>query len=410
MGRPESGLRANWRQFWLLVLINAFVGAMLGLERAVVPLIASREFGIASVSASLAFIVSFGVVKALANLIAGRASDQIGRRPLLIAGWLAGIPVPWVIIFAPSWGWVVLANILLGVNQGLCWSAAVIMKIDLAGPTRRGLATGMNEFAGYLAMALSTAASGWIAYRTALRPYPFYLGAAIAVIALLLSVIFVRETRDIALLEAVHPTHGPQQSSLSFRAVFKRVTWQDVAFFRLSQAGFVNNLNDVVSWGLLPLLAVQRGSTVQQAALLGGTYLAVWGASQLGTGPLSDRIGRQPLIAGGLWLQALGIALLGMLADPGGWIVAVVLMGLGTGMAYPALLAAVSDRAHPPWRASALGVYRFWRDGGYAAGAVLAGLLSDWLGVPAAIVAIAALTAASGTMVVAHRRVTVPAP
>jgi cyanate permease len=225
-----------------------------------------------------------------------------------------------------------------------------------------------------------------------------------------LSVIFVRETRGIALLEAGQVPQGSLQPSLSFRAVFSRVTWQDFAFFRLSQAGFVNNLNDVVSWGLLPLLAVQRGSTVQQAALLGGTYLAVWGASQLGTGPLSDRVGRQPLIAGGLWLQALGIALLGMLPDSRGWIVAVVLMGLGTGMAYPALLAAVSDRAHPSWRASALGVYRFWRDGGYAAGAVLAGLLSDSLGVPAAIIAIAAITGLSGTAVIGRRGATIPAP
>jgi MFS family permease len=407
---PEPGLRANWRQFWLLVLINAFVGAMLGLERAVVPLIASQEFGIASVSASLSFIVSFGVVKALANLIAGRASDRLGRRPLLVAGWLAGIPVPWIIIFAPSWGWIVLANLLLGVNQGFCWSAAVIMKIDLAGPARRGLATGLNEFAGYLAMALSTAASGWIAYRTALRPYPFYLGAVISLVGLLLSVIFVRETRSIAMREGGRDTRTSSQPAIPFRTVFSRVSWKDLAFFRLSQAGFVNNLNDVVSWGLLPLLAVQRGSTVQEAALLGGTYLAVWGASQLGTGPLSDKIGRHPLIAGGLWLQALGIALLGMLADPRAWILAVIMMGLGTGMAYPALLAAVSDRADPSWRASALGVYRFWRDGGYAVGALLAGLLSDSLGVPAAIVAIAALTAVSGTAVIARRSASVPAP
>ncbi len=394
----REGLRANWRQFWLLVLINAFVGAMLGLERAIVPLIAAQEFGVASVSVALSFIVSFGLVKAVANLLAGRAADRIGRKPLLVAGWLAGLPVPWIIILAPSWGWIVAANILLGANQGLCWSAAVIMKIDLAGPARRGLATGLNEFAGYLAMALATAASGWIAARTGLRPYPFYVGAAMAFVALALSVGFVRETRQLATGEARSLPQDSSGGGLSFGAIFGRVTWRDRPFFALTQAGFVNNLNDVVTWGLLPLLAVQRGTSVEQAAFLGATYLAVWGASQLVTGPLSDVVGRIPLIVGGLWVQALGIALLGLLARPDAWLAATVLMGLGTGMVYPALLAGVGDRAHPAWRATALGVYRLWRDGGYAAGALLAGLLSDAVGIPATVMAIAALTAVSGVV------------
>lgn len=394
------GLRANWQQFWLLVVINAFVGAMLGLERTVVPLIAAQEFKLASVSVSLAFIVSFGVVKAFANLFAGRNSDRFGRKPLLVAGWLVGLPVPFIIMLAPSWGWIVFANLLLGINQGLCWSAAVIMKIDLAGPKQRGLAAGLNEFAGYLAMAGSTIAAGWIAASTALRPYPFYLGAIYAIVGLGLSALFVHETRGYARQEAAQ-LHSPPVSQPSFGEIFRRVSWQDRSFFSLSQGGLVNNLNDVVVWGLLPLLVVQARSTVQHAAALGGTYLGIWGLSQIVTGPLSDRIGRKPLIAGGLWLQALGIALLILVQAPQFWAGAAVVMGLGTGMVYPSLLAGVSDLAHPSWRASALGVYRLWRDGGYAAGAVIGGLLADVFGLSVAVLAIAALTGLSGMVVAA---------
>ena len=390
----RSGLRANWRQFTLLVVVNAFVGAMLGLERTVVPLIAAGEFGLTSISVTLTFIVSFGIVKALANLFAGRFADRFGRKPLLVAGWLIGLPVPLLIILAPSWDWIVLANILLGVNQGLCWSAAVIMKVDLAGPAGRGRATGLNEFAGYLAMALSTIVSGWVAAQTALRPYPFYLGMVFAVSGLALSVFFVRETRSHAQLEAAQRKEPGER--LSFQAIFRRVSWQDKALFGLSQGGLVNNLNDVVIWGLLPLLAVGAGMPVGQAAALGGAYLAVWGISQLVTGPLSDHIGRKPLITGGLWVQSLGIALFVLSSGGSAWLLAAMVMGLGTGMVYPALLAAVSDLAHPAWRASALGVYRLWRDSGYAVGAVAGGVLADAFGIQLAVLAIALLTAGSG--------------
>ena len=394
LGGVRSGLRANWRQFTLLVVVNAFVGAMLGLERAVVPLIAVGEFGLTSISVTLTFIVSFGIVKAMSNLLAGRFADRFGRKPLLVAGWLIGLPVPLLIILAPSWDWIVLANILLGVNQGLCWSTAVIMKVDLAGPAGRGRATGLNEFAGYLAMALSTAASGWIAAQTALRPYPFYLGMVFAVSGLALSVFFVRETRSHAQLEAAQ--HKEPVERLSFLAIFRRVSWQDRALFSLSQAGLVNNLNDVVIWGLLPLLALGAGMPVGRVAGLGGTYLAVWGISQLITGPLSDHIGRKPLITGGLWVQSIGIALFVFSSGGSAWLLAAVVMGLGTGMVYPALLAAVSDLAHPAWRASALGVYRLWRDSGYAVGAVAGGVLADAFGIQLAVLAIALLTAGSG--------------
>jgi MFS family permease len=390
------GLLANWRQFTLLIIVNAFVGAMLGLERTVVPLIAANEFELTSVSVTLTFIISFGIVKALANLYAGRSADRTGRKPLLVAGWLIGLPVPLIIILAPSWGWIVFANILLGVNQGLCWSAAVIMKVDLVGPVGRGRATGLNEFAGYLAMALSTAFAGWLAAQTALRPQPFYLGIVFAISGLALSVFFVRETRAYALQEAAQH-HAPNEKS-SFWTIFRRVSWQDKAFFSLSQGGLVNNLNDVVIWGLLPLLAASAGISVGHAAAVGGTYLGVWGMSQLVTGALSDRIGRKPFITGGLWVQASGIALFVFAADVPVWLLAAIIMGLGTGMVYPTLLAAISDRAHPAWRASALGVYRLWRDSGYAFGAVAGGILADLFNIQIAVLAIAILTVAAGAV------------
>ncbi|MBZ0283368.1 MAG: MFS transporter [Anaerolineae bacterium] len=390
----QLGLLANWRQFTLLVIVNAFVGAMLGLERTVVPLIAAEEFSLTSVSVTLTFIISFGIVKALANLFAGRNADRVGRKPLLVAGWLIGLPVPLIIILAPSWGWIVFANILLGIQQGLCWSSAVIMKVDLVGPVGRGRATGLNEFAGYLAMALSTAGAGWIAAQTALRPYPFYLGIVFAVSGLLLSLFFVRETRGHALQEAAQ--HHQTGEMLSFWRIFQRVSWQDKAFFSLSQGGLVNNLNDVVIWGLLPLLAVSMGVSVAEAAAVGGTYLGVWGFSQLFTGALSDHIGRKPLVTGGLWVQSAGIGLFVVGADASVWLLAAVVMGLGTGMVYPTLLAAISDLAHPSWRASALGVYRLWRDSGYAVGAIVGGVLADLFTIQVAVLVIAALTAISG--------------
>lgn len=389
------GLRANWRQFGLLVLVNAFVGAMLGLERTVVPLIASEEFGLTSVSVSLSFIISFGIIKALANLFAGGNADRIGRKPLLVAGWLIGLPVPIIVILAPNWGWIVFANVLLGINQGLCWSSAIIMKVDLVGPVGRGRATGLNEFAGYLAMALSTIVIGWIASETALRPYPFYLGVGFAIIGLGMSIFLVQETRPYAQLEAKnHPKANTEK--LRFKTIFWRVSWQDRRFFSLSQSGLVNNLNDVVVWGLLPLLAVSAQISVADAAVLGSVYLGVWGFGQLFTGALSDKIGRKPLIIGGLWVQASGIAWLALSNQSASWLGAVAIMGLGTAMVYPTLLAAVSDLAHPSWRASALGVYRLWRDSGYAFGAVIGGILSDVFTLQVAVLIIAILTALSG--------------
>lgn len=399
-GSIRLGLRENRAQFALLVLVNAFVGGMVGLERTVVPLLAAEDFGRASTTAALSFIVSFGVVKALANLAAGRFSDRLGRKQILVAGWLIGLPVPLLIMLAPAWEWVIFANVLLGINQGLCWSTTVIMKIDLVGPARRGFAMGLNEAAGYLAVAAAALGSGWIAAAYGLRPEPFYLGVVFALAGLLLSAFAVRETHGHARYEAATGDEGAvQPAAPSFREVVALASWRDRRLFATSQAGLVNNLNDGMAWGLFPLFFAAGGLDLDQIAILAAVYPGVWGIAQLGTGTLSDRLGRKWLIAGGMWLQAAAIFAV-ILADgfrP--WVAAAVLLGLGTAMVYPTLLAAIGDVAHPAWRASAVGVYRLWRDAGYAVGALLAGAVADLLGLRWAIGVVGALTLASGIVV-----------
>src|SRR5438093_1416726 len=379
------GLGANWRQFTLLVVVNAFVGAMVGLERTVVPLIAQAEFGLVSKTVVLSFLVSFGIVKALANLFAGQLADRFGRKPLLVAGWLAGLPVPLLIIWAPGWGWVVFANVLLGVNQGLCWSTTVIMKIDLVGPARRGLAMGVNEFAGYVAVSLSALVTGYLAAAHGLRPAPFYPGIAFAVLGLALSVFAVRETHGHARAEARQLAQIPRLT-----------TGHDHVLFAASQAGMVNNMNDGMVWGLIPVFLAMRGVALDRIGVVTATYPLVWGVGQLATGALSDRWGRKWMIASGMWVQAVGIAAFAISHSFWPWMAGATLLGIGTALVYPTLLAAVSDVAHPDWRASAVGVYRLWRDSGYAIGAIAAGLLADAFTMPSAITAIAALTLVSG--------------
>jgi MFS family permease len=395
----QLGLRENWQQFSLLVLINAFVGGMVGLERTVVPLLAEVDFGLASRTIALSFIVSFGVVKAFANLVAGRFSDRIGRKQILVAGWLFGLPVPIIIMLAPSWDWIILANVLLGINQGLCWSTTVIMKIDLVGPQRRGLAMGLNEAAGYLAVAAATLASGYIAASYGLRPEPFYLGVVFAVAGLVLSVLFVRDSHAHARHEGRLHGAGIPDAVLSFRQIFALTSWKDRRLFAVSQAGLVNNLNDGMAWGLFPLFFTAAGLPIDQIAILSALYPAVWGLGQLGTGALSDQLGRKPLIVGGMALQALGIFLIIATSGFRPWAGAAVLLGLGTAMVYPTLLAAIGDVAHPEWRASSVGVYRLWRDGGYAIGALLAGIVADLLGLSWAIGAVGVLTLLSSLVV-----------
>ncbi len=413
-GEPvRLGLRANWRQFWLLVAVNAFVGGMVGLERAVLPLLAEQDFGQTSRTVILSFIVSFGVVKALANLFAGGMSDRIGRKRILVAGWLVGLPVPFLVMLAPTWQWVVFANVLLGVNQGLTWSTTVIMKIDLVGPARRGLAMGLNEFAGYVAVSLAALASGYLAATYALRPQPFYLGVAFALAGLVLSVLFVRDSHAHARQEArqVNTASGTggEAERPSFGHILLLTSWKDRALFSASQAGLVNNLNDGLAWGLFPLYFAASGLRVEQVGLLAAIYPGVWGVAQLGTGALSDRVGRKGMIVTGMWVQALGIGLVLLTRGFGPWAAAMTLLGLGTALVYPTLLAAISDVAHPDWRASAVGVYRLWRDGGYAVGALLAGVLADLLGVPWAIGAVAVLTFVSGAVVLGRMYETLPA-
>jgi MFS family permease len=402
----KLGLRANWAQFALLVLVNAFVGGMAGLERSILPAIAEQEFGIAARAAILSFIVAFGLTKAAANYLAGRLADQLGRRRILIAGWLLALPVPFLLMYAPNWNWIVFANVLLGISQGLTWSVTVIMKIDLAGPRQRGLAMGLNEFAGYVAVAGSALGTAWIAAAYGLRPEPFYLGVVLAVLGLLLSVFAVRETRQYAAHETA--LGGAVPPPLSQREVFRRTSFTDRNLSSASQAGLVNNLNDGVAWGLFPLWFAALGMSLQQIGLLAAVYPAVWGIAQLATGAWSDRVGRKWLIVAGMWVQSAGIVTVLLAGGMATSLAGAVLLGLGTAMVYPTLLAAVGDVAHPSWRASAVGVYRLWRDLGYAAGALLAGLVADRFGMQEAIGAVAALTFASGLVVALRMRETPP--
>ncbi|HYE86952.1 MAG TPA: MFS transporter [Vicinamibacterales bacterium] len=388
------GLRENAAQFSLLVVVNAFVGAMAGLERSILPAIAEQEFGLAARTAILSFIVVFGVSKALTNYGAGRWSDAVGRKRMLIMGWLVAVPVPFLLMWAPNWAWILVANALLGVSQGLTWSTTVIMKIDLVGPGRRGLAMGLNEFAGYVALAASALATGWIAAAYGLRPEPFYLGVAFVLIGFSLSAWLIRDTAD----HVRHESRLATSSTETRDNVFWRTTLSDRNLASVTQAGLVNNLNDGMAWGLFPMLFAAAGVPVATIAVLVAIYPATSGLGQLFTGALSDRIGRKSLIVWGMWIQAIGIAITVAGRSVSSYSIGALLLGAGTAMVYPTLLAAIGDVAHPSWRASAVGVYRLWRDLGYAIGAVLAGVTADLFGLEAAIWLVAALTFLSGVV------------
>jgi MFS family permease len=398
---PRLGVRQNLAQFTLLVGVNALVGGMIGQERIVVPLLGTRVFHLHAFTAGLTFILAFGAVKAVTNLIAGSLSDRVGRKPVLMAGWLVGVPVPLLLIWAPSWSWVIAANVLLGVNQGLTWSTTVIMKIDLVGPRRRGLAMGLNEAAGYGAVGLTALATGFIAARYGLRPDPFFLGVSFAGLGLGLSTLFVRETHGHVHHEAAehHDVSAALHGALTTREVFLLTSFKERALSAASQAGMVNNLNDGLAWGIFPIYFARHGLSVGRIGVLAALYPAVWGLGQLATGALSDRAGRKWLIAGGMWTQAAALALIATTHGFAVWAVGALLLGIGTAMVYPTLLAAVGDVAHPLWRASSVGVYRLWRDSGFAVGALLAGGVADLFGLAASIWVVAALTAASGVVV-----------
>ena len=401
---PVLGLRANAGQFALLVLVNALVGGMVGQERTVLPLLARDVFHLEGLAVAMTFVAAFGITKALTNLVAGALSDRYGRRPVLIAGWVIGLPVPVLLIVAPGWSWVIIANVLLGLSQGLTWSTTVVMKVDLVGPARRGLATGLNEAAGYGAVAVTALATGWIAAAAGLRPAPFLLGLAYAVLGLGLSSALVRETRGHAATEA----GASAGEAVPFREAFVRTSLRDPSLSAASQAGFVNNLNDAMAWGILPLFWAAAGLGVAEIGVLAAAYPAVWGVSQVAAGAWSDRIGRKPLIVAGMLLQ--GISIVAIAAGSGfvTWLVAAVGLGLGTALVYPTLLAAVADVADPSWRASAIGTYRLWRDLGFGVGAIAVGVVADRLGAATAIALVGALTAGSGLVVLVRMRETRP--
>jgi MFS family permease len=398
--RVELGLRENLGQFALLLAVNAFVGAMVGLERSTLPLIGKDDFGLGSKAAVLSFIVAFGLAKALTNLAAGSLADRVGRRRLLIIGWVLALPVPLLIAVAPSWTLVVAANLLLGVNQGLTWSMTVVMKIDLVGPRRRGFALGLNEAVGYGGVALAAGLSGWLAADLAPRDVLVVAGAIVAATALIVSALFVRDTAEHVAVEQRGSAGDDDERAPSFRKALRDASWARPDLRACSQAGLVNNLNDALAWGLVPLYLAAHGASVGEIGLVAGIYPAVWGVTQIATGAWSDRVGRKPLIVGGMLLQA---AALGLLAVSGGAVgtalTAAVLLGLGTALVYPTLIAAISDRVSPVARASVVGVYRFWRDSGYVVGGLIAGVAADALGFGGAIALVAGLTAASGIWV-----------
>jgi MFS family permease len=404
-GSPKIrlGIKENWPQFSLLVLLNAFVGGMVGLERTVVPLIGTQEFGIGSEVIVFSFIIAFGVVKALVNFASGRLADRFTRRAVLIAGWIVGLPVPFMLGYGPSWAWIVGANVLLGVSQGLAWSMTVNMKIDLAGPRNRGLAMGLNEAAGYGAVGVTALATGYLAAHYGLRPEPFYVGIVYAVLGLSLSTFLVRDTRSHARLEAaLHHSLTPSTAP-STMEVFTETSWRNKTLFSVSQAGLVNNLNDGMSWGVFPLLFVANGVGLEGVGLIKAVYPIIWGVGQVVTGPLADRIGRKPLVVWGMITQAAAHAVIGFgMGTPFvAGLAGSVLLGIGTAMVYPALLAAVGDGAHPAWRATSVGVYRFWRDLGYAVGGLMAGAVAGVLGLVWPVHVAGLLTLLSG--LVAHK-------
>lgn len=403
------GLRENLPQFTLLVVVNAFVGAMVGLERSILPAIAEQEFELAARTALLSFIVVFGVAKAVTNYGAGRVADRFGRKHVLIAGWLVAVPVPFLLMWAPTWNWVLIANAFLGISQGLTWSTTVIMKIDLVGARQRGLAMGLNEFAGYVALAGSALTTGWIAARYGLRPEPFYLGIGFVVVGLALSAALVRDTHHHVSHESALLGWSSSEGLPTARQVFWRTSVLDRNLSSVSQAGLVNNLNDGMAWGLFPVVFAAAGLNLAQIGLLAAIYPAISGIVQLATGALSDYLGRKPLIVWGMWIQAIGIGLVAAADAFSEFTAGAVLLGIGTAMAYPTFLAAISDVAHPVWRASAVGIYRLWRDLGYAIGALLAGIIADMFGLQAAVWFVAALTLVSGAVSAVRMTETLPA-
>ena len=391
--KVELGLRENWRQFWLLVIINAFVGGMVGMERSILPEIADAEFHIAAKTAILSFIVVFGVVKAITNFFTGALANRIGRKNLLVIGWLVGVPVPFILMYAPDWNWIVAANILLGINQGLTWSSTVMMKIDLVGEKQRGFAMGLNEFAGYMAVAVVAFLTGWIAGEYGLRPYPFYLGVAISFLGLFSSWFFVRDTKH-------HVAHEAVLSNIAqLKNIFWETTWKNKNLGSVTQAGLINNLNDGMVWGIFPILLASKNFNIGQIGIIAAIYPAVWGIGQIMTGKMADRICKKDMLFWGMILQAIALVLFVVAVSFTQFILLALLLGWGTAMVYPTFLASIAENTHPHDRAKSLGIFRFWRDMGYAIGAIITGVIADSIGINASIIFIGGLTFASGLII-----------
>ena len=393
MAEIKLGLKENWRQFTLLVIINAFVGGMIGMERSILPEIAEAEFHLAAKTAILSFIIAFGIVKAMTNYFAGTLANKIGRKNLLVTGWLFGIPVPFILMFAPDWDWIVAANVLLGINQGLTWSSTVMMKIDLVGEKQRGLAMGLNECAGYIALSIVAFLTGWIAGNYGLRPYPFYLGEGIAFLGLFGSWLFVKDT-----------IHHVEQESVSSNVgrlnnIFLDTTWKNRILGSVTQAGLINNLNDGMVWGGLPILLASKNFNIQEIGMITALYPAVWGIGQVVTGKLADRICKKNMIFWGMILQGIALLLLVIANVFVHFVLLSVLLGWGTAMVYPAFLASIAENTHPHDRAKSLGVFRWWRDLGYAIGAIITGIIADAAGINYSIVFVGSLTLLSGLIV-----------
>ena len=386
MNNVQLGLKENWKQFSMLVVMNAFVGGMIGLERSILPLMAEAEFGLVTNTAILSFIVVFGIVKAVTNYYTGRLSNFFGRRKLLIVGWLFAVPVPFILMFANDWNWIIAANVLLGINQGLAWSSTVVMKIDLAGEKQRGMAIGMNEFAGYSAVALSAFLTGWIAGEYGLRPYPFYLGFVLVALGLLGSVFFIRDTRHHLNMESAVNRAG------KLKKPFWETTWKHKTLGSVTVAGLINNLNDGMAWGLFPILLAARGFSLEAIGLVTGTYPLVWGIGQLFTGKMADRFPKKNLLYLGMLIQAMSLISMVWAHSLTHFLVLAALLGWGTAMVYPTFMAAIADNTHPRDRAGSIGIFRLWRDMGYAIGAVLTGVIVDWISMEASLVFIGGLT------------------
>jgi len=393
MENIRLGLKENWKQFTLLVIINAFVGGMVGLERSILPQIAEAEFHIAAKTAILSFIIVFGIVKAITNYFTGALANKVGRKNLLVIGWLIGIPVPFILMFANDWNWIIAANILLGINQGLTWSSTVVMKIDLVGDKQRGFAMGLNEFAGYIALAVVAFATGWIASEYGLRPYPFYIGIALVFLGLVLSWLLVKDTKH-------HVAHETTTSNVPrLRRIFWETTWKNKNLGSVTQAGLINNLNDGMAWGLFPILLASKGFTIGQIGIVTAVYPAVWGIGQLFTGKMADYFCKKDLLFWGMLLQGLALIVLLFASTMTHFIILSSILGWGTAMVYPTFLATVAENTHPADRAGSIGIFRLWRDMGYAIGAILTGIIADALSINAAIFIIGALTVFSSGII-----------